>query len=333
MMEIRADCMIERDLMILDSQPTVDVALCAELMQLYLATNRQHLAVFFADEAANLGHQDAAALLAQYHVAGDIAFPPVRQAECDPGSEPAGLVCAAANARYFPMLLNLIGSLHKNSSSSIAGIVVGDLGLTAQQSTYLRGLDRVQVVPLAFPFAFQAWKFPFVLQTLLGSGLPLLYLDAGCFVERDLAPWFARIRQDGYLFFHNGPYTDPQHLTRNWTAEAVYTYFGLRKAEDMSVTAITTLVGLAPEAVDFARRLVAINQPYLLRPHADCIDNRYDQSLFSVYVQHILRTPLCRFEHELANAAGYGCKEAVVTIHRSKFRPGDAFKYLRARMN
>lgn len=327
-MDVRIDDLIARYLALLDTQPRPEARLCGELMQLYRASQRLQQTLFFAGLAAP-EYAEAAAFLAQYQQDGAISLPV--PAGSDSGTPAGGVVCCAANQRYFPIVLNLIASLHRHSLASVARIVVGDLGLADAQRAYLGRLARVEVWPVVQPFAFQQWKFPFVLDVLLRCGQPTFYLDAGCQVEADLGPWFARVAQEGQLCFYNGPYDDPQHRTRHWTSEVVYQALGLRRASDDSVTAITTLFGLMPERAAWLRSLCRYNDSYLLRPHADCIDNRFDQSLFAVWCQTVPELPLQRFESELRNAAGYGASQPRLTVHASKFRPGSCYPSLLAR--
>ncbi|HLB40365.1 MAG TPA: hypothetical protein VJJ83_01120, partial [Candidatus Babeliales bacterium] len=41
--------------------------------------------------------------------------------------------CVAADSRFYPHLLNLIGSIHKNDQANLAEIAVFDLGLEPAQ--------------------------------------------------------------------------------------------------------------------------------------------------------------------------------------------------------
>ncbi len=328
-MAINIDRLIMNCLDALDSRPYNDAELCTELGELYNASQRPHIGMAFLALAARRS-QRAAELNRQYNAAGDINLPhpgPHQAEEIE--AEVPGLLCAAANARFFPFLLNMIGSAQRNSWRSIRKIVVCDLGLFPHQAALISSLDRVEMVRSTWPLSFQAWKFPFVLETLYREQGPLLYLDAGCYVDRDLEDLFKIIKQRGHLFFYNAPYDDPMHLTRNWTSRRVYDYFGCRKESDQTVTAISTLLGVSGRMQEFMAKLVDHNDMFLLRPHSDCIDNRYDQSLFSVFVQQVERMELARFEEYLRNAAGYGTPNSYITIHRSKFRPGDALRFLR----
>lgn len=330
-MEINADRVIKNYLDALDSRPWNDPELCAELGDLYNASKRPHIGMAFMALAAGRFPR-ATEIVRQYEAAGNVGCPALLpQAPVEVRAETSGVLCAGSNSRFFPFLLNMIGSAQLNSWRSIRKIVVCDLGLTAEQAAFLNTLDRVELTHTSWPLSFQAWKFPLILDTLYRETGPILYLDAGCYVDRDLEDLFRIIDRDGHLFFFNAPYEDPIHLTRNWTSRRVYEYFGLQKEQDSSVTAISTLMGVSGSARPFVTGLVKHNDMFLLRPHSDCIDNRYDQSLFSVFVQQVEKRPLLRFENYLRNAAGYGSPDSYITIHRSKVRPGDAYAHLRAK--
>jgi len=332
-MAINIDRLIMNGLDALDSRPYNDAELCTELGELYNASKRPHIGMAFLALVARRS-EVANAATRQYNAAGAINLPSPTPCSAEAvTADVPGVLCAAANARFFPYLLNMIGSAQRNSWRSVRKIVVCDLGLFPDQIAFLSSLDRVEMAHSTWPLSFQAWKFPFILETLYKNEGPILYLDAGCYVDRDLEDLFKMIEQRGHLFFYNAPYEDPTHLTRNWTARCVYDYFGSFKESDQSVTAISTLLGFSSRMRDFMVKLVDHNDMFLLRPHADCIDNRYDQSLFSVFVQQVEKTELLRFEQYLRNAAGYGTPNSYITIHRSKFRPGDAYAFLRSASN
>jgi len=325
------DRIIQNYLEVLDSRPYNDAELCTELGEFYLVSHRPHIGFAFFALAARRSRR-AAEACRLYDSQGDIAFPGLLPHPVMPVTAAVpGTLCTGANARFFPILLNMIGSAQLNSWRSIGKILVCDLGLLPKQVAFLEKLDRVQVTRTTWPLSFQAWKLPFILESLDKVPGPILYLDAGCYVERDLEDVFRIVEQRGHLFFYNGPYSDPIHLTQNWTSQRVYQYFGLQKHEDRTVTAITTLLGVSQQTRDFLAELVSHNDLLLLRPHADCLDNRYDQSLFSVFVQHVRKLELSRFEGFLRNSLGYGAAAPYITIHRSKVRPGETFASLRGR--
>jgi hypothetical protein len=330
-MELNVDRVIKSCLDALDLRPYNDPELCTDLGELYNASKRPHIGMAFLMLVARRSPR-AAEWCRRFNAAGSINLPELfPHPKVALTAEVPGVLCTAANARFFPILLNLIGSVQHSSWRSVRKIVVCDLGLFRNQAEFLSKLERVELVCSTWPVSFQAWKFPFIFETLYREPGPLLYLDAGCYVERDLEDLFKIIEKQDYLFFFNAPYEDPMHRTRNWTSRCVYEYFGIPKEGDSTVTAISTLLGTSGRMKEWMVRLVDHNDLFLLRPHSDLIDNRYDQSLFSVFVQHVEKMHLTRFEEYLRNAAGYGAPNSWITIHRSKFQPGEAYGFLRSR--
>lgn len=53
--------------------------------------------------------------------------------------------CTTADERYFPLLINLIGSIHKVNFDELGEIAVFDLGFTEQQLDELHCIEKVRV--------------------------------------------------------------------------------------------------------------------------------------------------------------------------------------------
>ncbi len=128
--------------------------------------------------------------------------------------------CTASDEHYFPMLMNLIGSIHKNDFNNLGEIGVWNLGLTAEQKTLLHGIHKVRVFEVEkkhkdilthFKTSAQgrmvrgwfSWK-PVVIKQALDIFPYVLYADAGTTILGDLSPVFSYIRQQGYFFIHVG---------------------------------------------------------------------------------------------------------------------------------
>lgn len=130
--------------------------------------------------------------------------------------------CTATDAKYFPCLLNLIGSIHKHNFNELGHIAIFDLGLTAEQKTTLTNIQKVGIYTiektnpdLLTPFntrqwgkpvpGWYAWKPVAIKQAydLFADDEPFLWIDAGTTVLKDLTNLFAHIDYNGY-FFHNG---------------------------------------------------------------------------------------------------------------------------------
>ena len=128
-------------------------------------------------------------------------------------------VCTAADAKHYPLLLNLIGSLHRFHFSDIEKILVYDLGLEPAQLQELSNIKRVFVreVEKTNPDILNdiltnetkvvkgsfSWK-PVVLKSALDECPYVLYADAGTTILKPIGNVFKHIIQNGYLLFDCG---------------------------------------------------------------------------------------------------------------------------------
>jgi len=60
--------------------------------------------------------------------------------------------CTVADEKHFYMLLNLIGSLHKNDFDNLKEIAVFDLGFTDQQKQILKNIKKVEIYTPKFNY-------------------------------------------------------------------------------------------------------------------------------------------------------------------------------------
>lgn len=158
--------------------------------------------------------------------------------------------CTAADSRYFPYLLNLIGSIHATNFKSLGEIAVFDLGLTQEQIAYLHKIEKVSIhtIELTHPdllklyksndagrmvIGWYAWKFVMVKQAL--DLFPhVLWVDAGTTIFKPLDHLFRYIQKTGYFLCTMGDETFLKkiaHPIRWGTTEYVKTYFNLSSAE------------------------------------------------------------------------------------------------------
>src|ERR1700735_5829514 len=103
--------------------------------------------------------------------------------------------CTASNSRYYPMLINLIGSIFKFNYDKVGEIMVFNLGLSQAELDELNGIDKVKVyeVEKTHPDIIAvhimpktgrgvigefAWK-PVIIKQALDKYEYILYLDAG----------------------------------------------------------------------------------------------------------------------------------------------------------
>lgn len=127
--------------------------------------------------------------------------------------------CTAADAKHYPLLLNMIGSIHKHNFNDTVEISVYDLGLTPEQRRELNNIKRVTVyeVEQTNPDILTdietginrsvkglfSWK-PVVIKDCLDKHPYVLYIDSGTTILKPLGKLFKHIIQNGYLLFDCG---------------------------------------------------------------------------------------------------------------------------------
>lgn len=136
----------------------------------------------------------------------------------------------AADEKHFPVLINLIGSIHKNDWEELAQIAVFDLGLTIAQKKQLKQIKKVETYSLEMvhpdllkPFltcsngrrvrGWFAWK-PVVIKQALDLFPYVLYLDAGNIVLKSPENLFKYITQQGYFLMTVGPHSIEERITK-----------------------------------------------------------------------------------------------------------------------
>ena len=114
------------------------------------------------------------------------------------------VLASAANVRYGYHLVNMIGSVERNSDV-FDRIVVFDLGMDERQLRLVRGLKNVEVrtIPPFAPhwakcFSWKPWIWTHV------EAESLFYLDAGTTVLRPLDDVLAAIDNEGYFVVGQG---------------------------------------------------------------------------------------------------------------------------------
>ena len=123
--------------------------------------------------------------------------------------------CTPSDARHFPLLKNLIGSIHHVDFQNLGEIAVFDLGLTDAQRSELSRMEKVSLhsVEMTHPHlltyfttapngrqvrGFFAWK-PVIMKQALDLFSYCLYVDAGTTVLKPLNDIFSYICEHGYF--------------------------------------------------------------------------------------------------------------------------------------
>lgn len=151
-----------------------------------------------------------------------------------------GVVCTVSCSNYFLQLIDLIGSIHKNSFNSVEKIIVYDLGLTAEQISYLSKIQKVELAKIEIInprllISYQseaaekwvkgsfAWTPVVIKQTL--ERYPLVFwLNAGITVLKDLDNLFEYVKEKGYFFVD----VDPWDI--RWSAtKRIIDFFSLKE--------------------------------------------------------------------------------------------------------
>ncbi|MFA6066328.1 MAG: hypothetical protein WC707_04080 [Candidatus Babeliaceae bacterium] len=153
--------------------------------------------------------------------------------------------CTATNDMYFAQLINLIACIHKYNFDELAEIAVFDLGMTTEQRTNLKTVQKVSIhdVELTHPDLLKpvktrtwgkpvpgwyAWK-PVIIKQALDLFPYILYIDAGTTLYGPLDYLFLYITEHNY-FFHNGsPWCvnqeATQHVIKKFNLESPYNHW------------------------------------------------------------------------------------------------------------
>ncbi len=127
--------------------------------------------------------------------------------------------CTATDDRHFPLLLNLLGSIHQHNFYDVEKVFVYDLGLSEVNRRQLGNIKRVELCEIdqTNPDMLKdietgvnrkvrglfSWK-PVVLKDALDRCPYVLYLDAGTTILKPLNKLFKHIEQNGYFFVDCG---------------------------------------------------------------------------------------------------------------------------------
>lgn len=223
--------------------------------------------------------------------------------------ENAFYFCTVANKRYFPHLLNLIGSIHKHNFKQLGHIAVFDLGLDPEQLEILNGIDKLSInylkptntdmltvfntTPEGKPVpGWYSWKPVAIKQAfdIFPPQAAFLFIDAGTTVLKNLSDLFESINHVGY-FFHNGWNWPLNKSTTQFVTQA----FDLENIQNGRLLTNTVfhleagLMGVSPSIYDlFIMPVYELTQDIrYFMDDGSCPDGfgygRHDQTLYSIY--------------------------------------------------
>ena len=127
--------------------------------------------------------------------------------------------CTVADDKHFPILMNMIGSIHKHNFYDVEKIFVYDLGLNEVNKSQLKNIKRLELLEIEKTNpdiltdietginrkvrGLFSWK-PVIIKDALDRCPYVLYLDAGTTILKPLNDLFKHIVQNGYLLFDCG---------------------------------------------------------------------------------------------------------------------------------
>ncbi len=148
--------------------------------------------------------------------------------------------CTAADEDYFPILMGLIGSIHKVDFDSLDEIAVFDLGLNPKQKEIIENIEKTKlyqvekVNPEILKYfktnpsgklvrGWYAWK-PAILKQASEMFPYFLYMDAGNLVLRSPNNLFKHIKQNGYFLMSISPHFIEERITKPVIEKIVSNY-------------------------------------------------------------------------------------------------------------
>lgn len=235
--------------------------------------------------------------------------------------------CTFSDAKHFPLLINLIGSIHKNHFDNLGEIAVFNIGLNKYQINQLKSMAKVNIYDIELthpdllkyvnagkpfgnlpsPYIFEkwirgwyAWK-PVAIKQASELFPYFLSLDAGIVILRPINHIFSYIKEKGFFTVDCG------HSIRWMITEYVKNKFGLNSQENKWI--------LAEETYGLSAGIMGINKNiyktfvlpmYELTKDLENFNDdgsapngfgtaRHDQTLFSIYAR-FLKFPIFMFD-------------------------------------
>ena len=216
--------------------------------------------------------------------------------------------CTGADEKHYPLLLNMIGSIHKYNFYDTVEIRVYDLGLNERQKQELKNLKKVniyqveqtnseilkdvQTSPTRFVKGLFSWK-PVLIKDSLDHCPYVLYLDAGTEIRKPLNSLFKHIIQNKYLFFDCGH--SIRWMSTDYNIQSLY----LQSKENSWILKDDTFgvdagfMGLSREVYDeFVLPMYELSKNLKnFEDNGSCPDGwgsgRHDQTLFSILARKL----------------------------------------------
>jgi len=137
--------------------------------------------------------------------------------------------CTVADEAHFPLLMNLIGSIHKEDFNGTDQIAIFDIGLSDPQLEYLINIEKVKVYPIEkrhphictyfkthpggrIVRGWYLWK-PVAFKQSAELFPYFLYVDAGSTVLATPDNLFRHIKENGYFIINIAPHNIEERIT------------------------------------------------------------------------------------------------------------------------
>lgn len=218
------------------------------------------------------------------------------------------IFCTVSDDRHFPLLLNLIGSIHKHNFNQLKEIMVYDLGLREEYLNILSEIHKVKIYKIeeTNPYIFKdiqtdhrryvkglfSWK-PVIIKQALDLYEEVLYVDAGSVLLKPIDNLFKHISQNGYLFFDCG------HSIKWMSTKAIIEKFKLNEEQNKWILNENTL-GIDAGFQGISRKVYneyVLPMYELSKDINNFVDDgscpngwgtgRHDQTLFSILAQKL----------------------------------------------
>lgn len=225
--------------------------------------------------------------------------------------------CTPSDAHHYPLLKNLIGSLHHIEFDSIGEIAVFDLGLNPDQRHELTTMQKVCVYDVEMthpqlltyfqtsPYGrcvrgFYAWK-PVMIKQALEKFPYVLYIDAGATILQPLDDLFTYIQETGYFLMSNEVLPPAQNkvvdrVTKKVIDEVIRTFpedIQYKLLDENTIDISAGLQGVSREMYDCYIKPMYEHTKNLHLFADDGTarmgygEGRHDQTLFSIYAHKL----------------------------------------------
>lgn len=216
-------------------------------------------------------------------------------------------IITSASNKFFPSLLNMLGSLHKNYPDH-PPVFIYDLGLAWSFKSELQNIKWIKILPV--PHFVKHWRACYTWKTYI-LNTPLaennLYIDAGCEILKPLDALFDKINLNGYLSVSQGDVVtvnmvtpksllDKYQLGPEFGPREIVTagIFGFKK--DSSITQTTEELykaGIDGECLGYSKQEMWKNKgPNKVDIVRDCPVFRHDTTLLTILLYKNFSQPI-----------------------------------------